>query len=186
MRCFLIFLIIILAFLMLAAVVTAGGIELNLVDLGNRLSLFIYWAEKNYPASSGFSRPDVAKDSLPVTVLSWNINGPGKAEARRRMVDSVISCIDPDIMLLQDTKDSIITRFRSRDKYNSEQAGYKEEAQVLYKKNMFEKVSPSTVNSVVNKILEDMFPADETPNQLRSGSVPAKKVIRDRLSVVHL
>ena len=185
MRYFLFFFIIILTLLMLVAV-NAGEIELNLVDLGNRLSSFITWAGKDYPASSGFSRPDVGKDRLPVTVLSWNINGPGKADPRRRMIDSVISCVDPDIMLLQETKNNIITRFRSRNKYNSEQAGYKEEAQVLYKKNMFEKVSPSTLNSEVNNILDEMFPAGETPNQLRSGSVPAKKVIRDRICVVHL
>ena len=166
--------------------VFAGKIELNLVDLANRVSSLLNWAETYYPASSGFSRPYVAKDSLPVTVLSWNINGPGKADPRRRMIDSVIDCIDPDIMLLQETKDSIMTQFKSRDKYKSEHAGYKEEAQVLFKKDIFEKVSPSTANSKVDNILEEMFPADETPNQLRSGSVPAKKVIRDRICVVHL
>lgn len=75
--------------------------------------------------------------SLPVTVLSWNINGPGKADARRRMIQSVVSRIDPDVMLLQETKDSIVRpksvslQLRILDKYKSKQAGDREEAQVF-------------------------------------------------------
>ena len=125
--------------------------------------------------------------SLPVTVLSWNINGLQYADTRRRMLDSVVSCIDPDVMLLQETKNSNTNPeiVISLDKYNSVHAGDKEEAQVLYKKNgIFEIVSPSTVSSTLDTFLEEMFPKDET-RQLRSGLPPAK-VIRDRICVVHL
>lgn len=128
--------------------------------------------------------------SLPVTVLSWNIFGPGKADARRKMIHSVVSCIDPDVMLLQETKDSVIRPKRVLlqlsilDKYKSAEAGDREEAQVFYKENIFEEVFGSTVTFELNSILEEMFPGDET-RQLRSGSGPAK-VVSDRTCVVHL
>lgn len=130
------------------------------------------------------------KLSLPVTVLSWNINGPGKADARRRMIQSVVSCIDPDVMLLQETKDSIVRpktvslQLRILDKYKSKQAGDQEEAQVFYKENVFKEVSSSAVTFALNNILKEMFPEDESL-QLRSGSGPAK-IIENRTCVVHL
>lgn len=123
--------------------------------------------------------------SLSFTVLSWNINGLKNANARRLMIDSVVSSIDPDVMLLQETKNSIIdpNKISSLDTYNSVHAGNKEQAQVFFKKNgIFEKVSHSPVN--LDNILGEMFPEDETP-QLRGGSVQAK-VLRDRICVVHL
>ena len=131
----------------------------------------------------------IADLRLPVTVLSWNINGSsakGSADVRRRMIDSVISHINPDVMLLQETKNSIIDpeKVSSLVNYNSVHAGNKDEAQVFYKKNgKFEIVSPSTeVNSKLDNIVKEMFPPSY---QLRSGLTPAK-VIRDRTCVVHL
>ena len=123
--------------------------------------------------------------SLSFTVLSWNINGLKNANARRLMIGSVVSSIDPDVMLLQETKNSIVdpNKISCLDTYNSVHAGNKEEAQVFFKKNgIFEIVSESPVN--LDNILEEMFPKDETP-QLRGGSVQAK-VLRDRICVVHL
>ena len=130
--------------------------------------------------------------SLPVTVLSWNINGyseRGNADARRRMIDSVISHIDPDVMLLQETKNSLTDpkKVSSLVNYNSVHAGNKEEAQVFYKKNdKFEIVSPSTaVNSKLDNILKEMFLKDKS-YQLRSGLSPQEDETRKRTCVVHL
>ena len=125
--------------------------------------------------------------SLPVIVLSWNINGPGYANTRRRMIDSVVKHIDPDVMLLQETKNSITDpkKVISLAKYNSVHAGGKEQAQVFYKKDdKFEIVSPSKVSWTLDKVLEEMFDKDET-RQLRGGLPPAN-VIRGRICVVHL
>ena len=134
---------------------------------------------------------DLADFSLPTTVLSWNINGLPPADARRRMIEKAISCIDPDVMLLQETKNSIIgpkkdaNRLSSLKKYICVEVGKKEEAQVFYKKEgIFEKV-PYKVNSKLDKILEEMFPEKENL-KLKSGSVPVQKVIRDRTCVVRL
>ena len=135
---------------------------------------------------------DLENLRLPVTVLSWNINGEKPANARRRMIESAISYIDPDVMLLQETKNSIINpkvdshRLRSLDKYISVQAGKMEQAQVFYKKNgKFEEVSSSTVNLKLRNILKEIFPENESL-QLGRGSVRVRKLIRNRACVVHL
>lgn len=121
---------------------------------------------------------------LPVTVLSWNINGQGTADCKQRMTDSVVSYIDPDVMLLQEPQKSTIPRFSSLDNYDREQAGKEEQAQVFYKKTTFEKVSTSTQNAIIDNFLEEMFPANQTAYQTRSAL--AKKQIRERICVVHL
>ena len=120
---------------------------------------------------------------LSFTVLSWNINGLKNANARRLMIDSVVSSIDPDVMLLQETKKSIVdpNKISWLDTYNSVHAGNKEEAQVFFKKNgIFEIASKSPVNLKLDNILEEMFPKDKTL-QVRGGSV-----LRDRICVVLL
>ena len=121
---------------------------------------------------------------LPVTLLSWNLNGQGTADCKQRMTDSVVSYIDPDVMLLQEPQKSTITRFSSLDNYDREQAGKDEQAQVFYKKTTFEKVSTSTQNAIIDNILEEMFPANQTAYQKISAL--AKKQIRERICVVHL
>ena len=135
---------------------------------------------------------DLENLCLPVTVLSWNINGEKPANARRRMIERAITHIDPDVMLLQETKNSIINpkvesrRLRSLDKYISVQAGKMEQAQVFYKKNgEFEEVSSSTVNLKLHNILKDMFPENETL-QLGKKTVKVRKLIRNRACVGRL
>lgn len=135
---------------------------------------------------------ELANLLLPVTVLSWNINGEKPANARRRMIEKAISYLDPDVMLLQETKNSIINpkvdshRLRSLDKYISVQAGKMEQAQVFYKKNgKFEEVSSSTVNLKLRNILKKMFPKNETL-QLGKRPVRERKLIRNRACVVRL
>lgn len=144
----------------------------------------------NYECDLNKVTDNLANFRLPVTVLSWNINGEKPANARRRMIESAISRIDPDVMLLQETKNSIIdpkmdrNRLSSLEKYSYVKARKKEEAQVFYKKGIFEKVS-CKMNSKLDKILEEMFPKKENL-ELKSGSVPAQEVIRRRTCVVRL
>lgn len=116
---------------------------------------------------------------LPVTVLRQ-----GTADCKQRMTDSVVSYIDPDVLLLQEPQKGTITRFSSLDNYDREQAGKDEQAQVFYKKTTFEKVSTSTQNAIIDNILEEMFPANQTAYQKISAL--AKKQIRERICVVHL
>ena len=125
--------------------------------------------------------------SFPVTVLCWNVNGQPPANARHRMIESAIHYIDPDVMLLQETKNSITDpkKVSSLVKYNSEDAADKEEARVFYKDSIFGIVSPSAVNSKLDNILGEMFPQDKS-YQLRSGLSPQGKEIKNRTCVVHL
>lgn len=145
----------------------------------------------NYERNLNKATDDLADLRFPVTVLSWNINGEKPANARRTMIESAISYIDPDVMLLQETKNSIIdpkkdgNRLSSLEEYISVKARKEEEAQVFYKKKGIFEIVSCEVSSKLDKILEEMFPKKENL-QLKSGSVPAQKLIRDRTCVVRL
>lgn len=132
----------------------------------------------------------IAGLSLGVTVLSWNINGSnnkGDADTRRRMIPSVVKEIDPDVMLLQETKHEIMPYvFNYKDSgrsYMLEPAEDAEQAQVLYDVKKFEKVYPSTVK--LNEILKKMFP-DKDTMELRNKKVTVRSVISHRICIVHL
>ena len=48
--------------------------------------------------------------SLEIKVVSWNINGPGKAEPRNLLVPAVVQKENPDVLLLQEVpSDKIIS-----------------------------------------------------------------------------
>ena len=127
------------------------------------------------------------KESLTTTVLSWNINGPGKAEPRKQMLKTVIKKVNPDVMLLQETKKSIVEFLENNviteKDYISEAADDKEEAMVIYKKDVFEKVDSSPVN--LDKVLKKVIPENETIS-LKDEKVPVRSRIKERSCVVHL
>lgn len=132
----------------------------------------------------------IAGLSLGITVLSWNINGStnkGNADTRRRMIPSVVKDINPDVMLLQETKHEIIPYIfkytDSRRLYMLERAEDAEQAQVLYDEKKFEKVYPSTVK--LYEILKKMFP-DEDTMELRNKKVTVRSVISKRICIAHL
>lgn len=130
----------------------------------------------------------VKEKSLTTTVLSWNINGPGQAEPRKQMLETVINRVDPDVMLLQETKKSIVEFLEKNNvipekDYISEAADDKEEAMVIYKKVVFEKVNPSPVN--LDKVLKKVISENETIS-LKDKKVPVRSRIKERSCVVHL
>lgn len=126
------------------------------------------------------------KESLTTTVLSWNINGPGKAEPRKQMLKTVIKEVDPDVMLLQETKVGIATFVTHNvipKGYIYETAYHPEEAMVIYKKDVFEKVHSSPVN--LDTVLKDVITENETIT-LKDEKVPVRDRIKERSCVVHL
>lgn len=127
------------------------------------------------------------EESLTTTVLSWNINGLDQAEARKQMLVTAISEINPDVMLLQETKASIVKFLKHKvipeKDYIFEAAGNGEEAMVIYKKDAFKKVNPSQVN--LDKVLEKVILEDEIII-LREKRVPVRDRIKERSCVVHL
>ena len=82
------------------------------------------------------------------TVFSWNINVSGKAKARKKMLETVISRINPDVMLLQETLRSIKGFFKDagipKKDYNYEEAQDKKETRVIFKNSAFDKSQPIT------------------------------------------
>ena len=125
-----------------------------------------------------------------IKVLSWNINGSGRAgmaDVRKNILKSAISRINPDVMLLQETIKSVDGFFEDagipKKDYNYEEAEDKTETRVIYKNNAFEKVDPSPVN--LNTVLAEMVPEDET-KFLRRGKVPERQMIKNGICVVHL
>ena len=129
----------------------------------------------------------VKEESLTTTVLSWNINGRGQAEARKQMLWTVINRVHPDVMLLQETKKGIakflIQIVILKEDYISETANDMEEAMVIYKKDVFEKVDPSPVN--LDTVLKDVITENETIT-LKDQKVPVRDRIKERSCVVHL
>ena len=132
----------------------------------------------------------VKDKSSTIKVLSWNINGSGRAgmaDVRKNILKSAISRINPDVMLLQETIKSVDGFFEDagipKKDYNYEEAEDKTETRVIYKNNAFEKVDPSPVN--LNTVLAEMVPEDET-KFLRRGKVPERQMIKNGICVVHL
>ena len=131
----------------------------------------------------------VKDKSLTTTVLSWNIHGAsrkGMAKARKEMLKRVICDINPDVMLLQETKKSIKGFFKDteipKEDYNYKEAKVKKETRVIYKKSKFKKVTHK-VN--LNGVLEEIFPKQEA-TCTRSGTVPGRETIKNRICVVRL
>ena len=132
----------------------------------------------------------VKDKSSTIKVLSWNINGSGRAgmaDVRKNILKSAISRINPDVMLLQETIKSVDGFFEDagipKKDYNYEEAEDKTETRVIYKNNAFEKVDPPPVN--LNTVLAEMVPEDET-KFLRRGKVPERQMIKNGICVVHL
>ena len=132
----------------------------------------------------------VKDKSSTIKVLSWNINGSGRAgmaDVRKNILKSAISRINPDVMLMQETIKSVDGFFEDtgipQKDYNYMEAANEQEARVIYKKSAFEKVDPSPVN--LDTVLKEVIPKNET-RVLRSGAVPNRRTIKDRICVVHL
>ena len=96
---------------------------------------------------SGTAKPEV--ETLKITALSWNIMGEsieGRAEARNVLVPIVVGDVNPDVVLLQETKTDLLVKYiaskcslnrRSRS-YKEVNAGDPTEARVLYDSKVFE------------------------------------------------
>lgn len=78
-------------------------------------------------------------------VLSWNIYGQSEAALRNYAVTAVVRIINPDILLLQETKTAKVVKSiqdegRHHDrgrKYMAVEAGNEEESQILYDANIY-------------------------------------------------
>ena len=91
-------------------------------------------------------------------VVSWNIYGKGTARLRNRLVPRVIKKIDPDIVLLQETKTDTLIRIiidESKPKrlYESVCAGERTESQILYDSNKY-KIPHNELSFSLDEVFE--------------------------------
>ena len=114
---------------------------------------------------------------LEIKVLSWNINGPGKAEPRNLLVPAVVLKENPDVLLLQEVRtDKIISLCNSRT-YCSVTAGRSSEARILYYPKLFEELEPKrAVDLHVAKVFA------KEGREMRG----IEELFRDRVAVVRL
>ena len=95
---------------------------------------------------------------MDITVLSWNINGPGRAGPRNHLVPLVVDDINPDVLLLQETTtNKLITLIEEQCQnrsYLSEVAGDKKQARILYDSDIFEPWIPSGSQPAKNSLLD--------------------------------
>ena len=119
---------------------------------------------------------EVGTEVPPTTkVLSWNIYGSGRAaKVRKELVPQVIKTVDPDILLLQETKVDLIGSIKNR-KYKKVQAGDKKESHVLYDSDLYEDVSE-----------EKIFPTQEKTISVKEAlKVSIEKMISEAKELRH-
>ena len=94
--------------------------------------------KENLPPSCPVKSKPELQPQLELTVLSWNINGPGLAKHRNRLVPAVVRQVNPDVLLLQETKtDKLIRRINEENsnKYKPFETHKKDESIETHKKD---------------------------------------------------
>ena len=134
----------------------------------------------------------------PIKVLSWNIHGRGTAEVRRLLVPRVVRVIDPDIMLLQETKtNKLVNAMNSLNgitwRFTQVRARKQSESRILYKRTVFQSIPDRetfpgregneniTLQEVLNLSINDFV---ETQNEEQRQRL--QDLLRDRISIVGL
>ena len=154
------------------------------------------------PSSEVKSKPK--PKPLEIRILSWNIHGPRLAEARNLLVPLGVKKMNPDIVLLQETKtdkliESIKVEVSMTRAYREVCAGIKGESRILYDSNLYEDIprsskvfhdnhhkEPISLYQVFERSLEKLFP-EQQGRELRGGTVnPMKTICRERISIVGL
>ena len=145
----------------------------------------------------GAAQKGAGVTGLEITVLSWNINGPGEADLRNYLVPHVVSHVNPDVVLLQEVpSDKIINRHItpqcSKDRgrsYQGVNAGKRTEARVLYDSRIFELCMPGGTSSAkvdLSGLVAEVFPP-QWHRETRGGQrVSEDELFRDRVAAVRL
>ena len=143
------------------------------------------------------AQPGAGVAGLEITILSWNINGPGEADLRNYLVPRVVSHANPDVLLLQEVpSDKIINHHiipqcnqaRGRS-YQCVNGGKRTEARVLYDSRVFELCMPGGTSSAkmnLSALVAEIFPP-QWHRETRGGQrVSEEELFRDRVAAVRL
>lgn len=156
------------------------------------------------PSHSSDVKSKPRPKTLEIRILSWNIYGPGAAGPRNLLVPLVVKRMNPDVVLLQETRtDKLIRSIKDEVSmmraYREVRAGKKEESRVLYDSNIYEDIPCSSkvfldhphserisLHEAFERSLEKLFP-EQQGRELRGGTVNGMKAIcRERISIVGL
>ena len=136
-------------------------------------------------------------------MLSWNINGSpskGQASVRNRLVPSVTWDIDPDVLLLQETKTDVLVNNIKRalgKSYIEVCAPNKAESRILYDSYMFTAIPHDypifpgqdgkyhSLKEILDESLRRAFPYEEIVLRGRVAR-GMRGAVRDRTSIVAL
>jgi len=126
----------------------------------------------------------------PIVILSWNIHGAadGIAEPRKLLVPRVVDNVNPDVLLLQETRTNILIesimqqhqQLRTYEIYEPGNPGDENEARVVYDSEIFE---PTNEQVNLDALVTHVYPPDENP------PIPLDEVItifNERVAVVQL
>ena len=126
-------------------------------------------------AGASSTRPEQPQP-LRIKVLLWNIHGPGRANLRNQLVPRVARAINPDVLLLQETKtDILVNTIRAEvlgRNYSEEPARERKESRILYDSELYEAIphtkhSDLSLEEVLDKSIKEAFPNDD--HDLREG-----------------
>ena len=132
------------------------------------------------------NRPPIA------TILSWNIDGKHelgtRAEPRNLLVPRVVDNVDPDVLLLQETRTKklikkIMQQRRQSRIYKIYEPGNptdKKEARVVYDSKIFE---PTNEQVQLDTLVTNVYPSDEKPPV---SLKEVRKIFKKRVAVVRL
>ena len=142
-----------------------------------------------------------APNSEPIKVLLWNIFGPGYAEARRLLVPAIVNEVDPDVLLLQETKERQLMNTITNPKNNGDERKYKDvlatdstETRVIYDANKYSLVNQEklflkdkeTLEGILKISIESVLSAENMVS-LRKGKLEVlKDVFENRISIAGL
>ena len=157
------------------------------MDLSNPVSALPPIGPQATPTTTGTLPP------LEIKVMSWNIHGGGMAEYRNELVPAVVRVMNPDVLLLQETKtDKLVNLIKGQEV----RAKDKSESRVLYNSNLFEAVSRDEkifpgrdgMEISLSEALEMSLPEERgEPQETRSGRVEGMRdVFRRRIALVGL
>ena len=137
--------------------------------------------------------------TLPIKVMSWNIHGSddkGMAEYRNELVPAVVRVMNPDVLLLQETRTDILVDKIKGKGIMEVSALDKSESRVLYNSNLFEAVSRDEkifpgrdgMEISLSEALEMSLPEERgEPQETKSGKAEGMKdVFRRRIALVGL
>ena len=164
------------------------------------------------PDQSPSDRYKPVNPPLNIKVMSWNIHGSaasGSSQHRNRLIPLIITYINPDVLLLQETKtDTLINTIKRKAigngrNYQEVSAGNTTESRVLYDSRVYESIEPRrerifqgegerrwSLMEVLDQSIEAVFPRGERGEQreLRGGRTAGgmRELYRRRIAIVGL